>query len=77
MWHVWVRPSGPREVPLHGYVIEFRRHSYRVSAFVLVAAKSGLLHRVMISRRTAAGGVRLGLGLRFLTASHASTATGV
>ena len=34
--HVWVAQAGPQQPPLQGYVLEWRRHSYRWSALVLV-----------------------------------------
>lgn len=34
--HVWVQQAGPQQPPLQGYVLEWRRHSYRWSALVVV-----------------------------------------
>lgn len=36
--HVWVRPEQPGEVPVQGYVLDWRRHSYQWSALVLTGA---------------------------------------
>ena len=35
--HVWVRPEQPGVAPVQGYVLEWRRHSYRWTALVLVS----------------------------------------
>ncbi len=34
--HVWVAQAGPQTPPLQGYVLEWRRHSYRWAALVVV-----------------------------------------
>ncbi len=36
--HVWVRPDQPGAKPVQGYVLEWRRHSYRWSALVLTSS---------------------------------------
>jgi hypothetical protein len=33
--HVWVSPTSTLEAPLQGYVLDWRRHSYRWSALVV------------------------------------------
>ena len=35
--HVWVRPDRPDAAPVQGYILDWRRHSYRWTALVLVS----------------------------------------
>ena len=36
--HVWVKPDQPGVAPVQGYVLEWRRHSYRWAALVLTSS---------------------------------------
>jgi hypothetical protein len=44
--HVWVSQPGPEVAPVQGYILEWRRHSYRWSALVLVAEMDSNSHQV-------------------------------
>ena len=57
--YVWVRPEQPGVAPVQGYVLEWRRYSYRWNALVLISGTDGEGRPTAVHIRSAAARVAL------------------